>query len=210
MAEGLTLDEVRIAKGGAELLHVSAHVPPGEVLTIMGPSGVGKSTLLAFVMGDLRAPFTATGRAALDGRDLAGLPPEARHVGLLYQDPLLFPHFDVAANLAFGLPRGGTRAERRAAVEAALARIGLEGYGPRDPATLSGGQAARVALMRVLLSRPRALLLDEPFGKLDAELRARMRKLVFDAARAAGVPVLLVTHDAADAAAAGGAAVRLG
>ena len=209
MAEGLVLDDIRIAKAGAELLRVTARVAPGDVLTIMGPSGSGKSTLLAFVMGDLRPPFAATGRVTLDGRDLNGLRPEARQVGLLYQDPLLFPHLDVAANLAFGLPPGGGRAARRRAVETALARIGLEGYGPRDPATLSGGQAARVALMRVLLSRPRALLLDEPFGKLDAALRDRMRALVFGAARDAGVPVLLVTHDAADAEAAGGAVIRL-
>ncbi|WP_298432849.1 ATP-binding cassette domain-containing protein [uncultured Jannaschia sp.] len=210
MPDGLILDDVRIARAGRPLLAIDAAVPPGEVLTVMGPSGVGKSTLLAFVMGDLRAPFTATGRAILDGRDLGDLPPERRHVGLLYQDPLLFPHLDVAANLAFGLPRGGTRSTRRATVATALAEIGLEGYGPRDPATLSGGQAARVALMRVLLSRPAALLLDEPFGKLDADLRARTRALVFDRARAAGVPILMVTHDAADAEAAGGAVVTLG
>ncbi|WP_299815955.1 ATP-binding cassette domain-containing protein [uncultured Jannaschia sp.] len=208
MAEGLRLERVAIVRDDATLLAVDAAVAPGEVLTLMGPSGSGKSTLLDFVMGDMAPGFRAEGRVRLDGRDLAGLPPEARRIGILYQDPLLFPHLDVGANLAFGL-RGGTRAERRAEVAAALAEVGLAGYANRDPATLSGGQAARVALMRVLLAGPRALLLDEPFSKLDAERRAQMRDLVFSRVRRAGVPVLLVTHDAADAEAAGGEVVRL-
>lgn len=209
MAEGLGLERVTLTRGARTLLAVDAQVAPGRVLTLMGPSGSGKSTLLSLVMGDLAPAFGAAGRVTLDGCDLAGLPPEARRIGILYQDPLLFPHLDVAANLAFGLPRGGTRAARRAAVEAALAEIGLEGHGPRDPATLSGGQGARVALMRTLLARPRALLLDEPFAKLDAELRDQMRRLVFGRVRAAEVPVLMVTHDEADAAAAGGDVIRL-
>jgi putative thiamine transport system ATP-binding protein len=101
------------------------------------------------------------------------------------------------------------RNERQHRAEEALAAIGLEGYGPRDPATLSGGQAARVALQRTLLSQPRALLLDEPFSKLDAALRAEMRSLVFEHARARNLPVILVTHDPADAEAAGGAIYTL-
>lgn len=210
MSEGLTFDNVRITKGGTPLLHVDARVAPGAVLTLMGPSGSGKSTLLSLIMGDLAPAFTATGRVALGGRDLTGLPPEARQVGILYQDPLLFPHLDVGTNLAFGLPRGGKRAARMQLVEEALDDIGLTGYATRDPATLSGGQAARVALMRTLLSGPRALLLDEPFSKLDTGLRGQMRDLVFGRARAAGIPVLMVTHDAADAQAAGGEVITLG
>ena len=209
MGEGLVFEGVSVSKGAVTLLSVDAAVGSGEVLTLMGPSGSGKSTLLSLVMGDLAPAFRAGGCVLLDGGDLAGLAPEARRVGILYQDPLLFPHLDVAANLAFGLPRGGSRAERRAQVETALAEIDLAGFGPRDPATLSGGQGARVALMRVLLSRPRALLLDEPFSKLDAGLRGQMRALVFGRARAAGVPVLMVTHDEADAEAAGGRVIRL-
>lgn len=209
MADGLRLDRIEIAKDGARLLAVDATIAPGEVLTLMGPSGSGKSTLLSVVMGDLAPVFDVTGRVVLDGRDITALPPEARHVGILYQDPLLFPHLDVAANLAFGLPRGGTRRDRRATVEAALADIGLEGFGPRDPATLSGGQGARVALMRTLLSKPCALLLDEPFSKLDSDRRDQMRRLVFDRAAQARIPVLMVTHDAADALAAGGEIIRL-
>lgn len=209
MGDGLRIEGATLAQGGRRLLSLDAHVAPGDVLTLMGPSGSGKSTLLSWLMGDVPTAFRAEGRAILDGRDLTGLPPEARRIGILYQDPLLFPHLDVAANLAFGLPRGGTRTGRRAQVAAALEEIGLAGFGPRDPATLSGGQAARVALMRVLLSGPRALLLDEPFSKLDAGLRDRMRRLVFDRARAAAIPVVLVTHDEADAVAAGGRVTRL-
>lgn len=210
MSEGLRLDAVTVMRAQTTLLSVDAHVTPGEVLTLMGPSGSGKSTLLSFVMGDLAPAFRARGRVFLGGRDLTGVCPEARRVGILYQDPLLFPHLDVATNLAFGLPRGGRRSARRATVEEALAQIGLAGFGPRDPATLSGGQAARVALMRTLLSKPAALLLDEPFSKLDAARRDQMRDLVFTRARDAGVPVLMVTHDEADADAAGGDVIRLG
>jgi putative thiamine transport system ATP-binding protein len=209
MAEGLVLDSVTISQGGTRLLSVDVTVPPGQVQTLMGPSGSGKSTLLSHVMGLLPLGFSAEGALRLDGRRIDDLPPEARGIGILFQDPLLFPHLDVAANLAFGLPRGGRRTARRATVEAALAEIGLAAYADRDPATLSGGQAARVALMRVLLSKPAALLLDEPFSKLDATLRAQIRTLVFDRARAAGIPVLLVTHDEADAAAAAGPILRL-
>ncbi|CTQ50813.1 ATP-binding cassette domain-containing protein [Jannaschia donghaensis] len=209
MSDGLRFDDVAISRDERLLLAVDARIPPGEVLTLMGPSGSGKSTLLSLVMGDLPAAFRATGRVVLNGTDLTGLDVAARHVGILYQDPLLFPHLDVATNLAFGLPRGGRRADRRATVDAALADIGLAGFGARDPATLSGGQAARVALMRTLLSRPAALLLDEPFSKLDTGLRDQMRELVFGRARVARVPVLMVTHDEADAQAAGGQVIRL-
>ena len=210
MAEGLRLEDVRITRDSAPLLALSAEVRPGEVLTVMGPSGAGKSTLLAFVTGTLSRGFEATGRVILNGRDVTHLPARARGIGILFQDDLLFPHLSVGANMAFGLRAGGTRAERRAAVEAALAEIGLEGFFDRDPATLSGGQKARVALMRMLLSEPQALLLDEPFSRLDAALRAQIRALVFERARAKGLPVLMVTHDAEDAEAAGGEVVTVG
>jgi putative thiamine transport system ATP-binding protein len=117
----------------------------------------------------------------------------------------------VAGNLLFAIPqdvRG--RTARQALAEAALDGVDMAGMGARDPDTLSGGQKARVALARVLLSRPRALLLDEPFSRLDADLRQQMRQLVFDKARASGLPVILVTHDEADAAATGGEVVRIG
>jgi putative thiamine transport system ATP-binding protein len=202
---------VRIARHGRLLLDLDITVPPGQVLTVMGPSGAGKSTLLAFITGNLASGFDASGRVLLGEQDLSDLPPERRRIGILLQDDLLFPHMNVAENLAFGLsPTVRGRAARAARVAQALAEIGLEGFGPRDPATLSGGQKARVALMRMLLSEPRALLLDEPFSRLDADRRAQVRTLVFDRARARGLPVVLVTHDAEDATAAAGPVIEIG
>ncbi|WP_282182224.1 ATP-binding cassette domain-containing protein [Aliiroseovarius marinus] len=209
MVDGLHLDQVRILKDGAKLIEIDTHVAPGSVLTVMGPSGVGKSTLLSAIIGTLPPAFELRGHVRLEDRDLLPLPPEDRCVGILFQDALLFPHLSVGANLAFGLAQGGTRAERRAQIDAALAEVGLEGFADRDPETLSGGQRARVALMRMLLSEPKALLLDEPFSGLDAALREQVRALVFDHARARALPVLMVTHDQEDADAAGGEVVRL-
>jgi putative thiamine transport system ATP-binding protein len=208
---GLRLDGVRITLGPRELIALDRAIAPGAVLTVMGPSGSGKSTLLAFVGGFLDRAFAATGRVYCGDVELTALPPEERHVGILFQDPLLFPHMSVAGNLLFAIPQDVRGPGARAALaESALAGVDLAGMGARDPDTLSGGQKARVALARVLLSRPRALLLDEPFSKLDAELRQQMRQLVFDKARASGLPVILVTHDEADAAATGGDVVRIG
>jgi putative thiamine transport system ATP-binding protein len=212
MAEaGLALEGLAVALDGRSLFALDAVVAPGQAVTVMGRSGAGKSTLLAAITGALDPAFRMRGRVRLDGRDVTALPPEARRIGVLLQEELLFPHLSVGGNLAFGLPaalRG--RAARRARVEAALARVGLDGFADRDPATLSGGQKARVALMRMLLSEPRALLLDEAFSRLDAALRDQIRRLVFDMARREGLPVLQVTHDLADAEAAGGPVIRLG
>jgi putative thiamine transport system ATP-binding protein len=207
---GLSLRDIAIRLDGRLLIALDAHVAPGETLTVMGPSGSGKSTLLAYIGGFLDPIFDAQGQVLVDGVDLTALPADARHAGILFQDPLLFPHMSVASNIAFALPpdvKG--RANRRALAEQALADVDLAGFGPRDPDTLSGGQKARVALQRVLLSRPRLLLLDEPFAKLDMSLRAQTRQLVFDQARASKLPVILVTHDAADAEAAGGAVFEM-
>jgi putative thiamine transport system ATP-binding protein len=210
-AAGLELRDVAIALNGNRLLALDVAVRAGEVLTVMGPSGIGKSTLLAFIGGFLGRDFRASGRVIVNGRDVTALPPERRGIGLLFQDALLLPHLSVAGNLLMGLhPSLRGRAARRAAVEAALDEVGLAGFADRDPATLSGGQAARVALMRTLLSRPEALILDEPFSRLDVALRAQVRTLVFAEARKYGLPVLLVTHDPADAEAAGGRIVELG
>lgn len=185
-------------------------VPPGEVVTVMGPSGVGKSTLLDAIGGHLAHGFEISGRVVLNGRDVTHLPAEARRIGILFQDALMFPHLSVGDNLAFGLARHVRgRAARRAAVEAALEQAGLGGFHDRDPATLSGGQRARAALMRALLAEPAALLLDEPFSALDSQLRGEIRGFVFDHIRERGIPALLVTHDLRDAKAAGGAVVTL-
>ncbi|MBY6002737.1 ATP-binding cassette domain-containing protein [Salipiger bermudensis] len=211
MAEGLRLENLAITLDGQTMMALDARVAPGEVLTVMGPSGSGKSTLLAAITGALDPAFRLSGRVLLDGEDVTHLPTERRRIGILFQDELLFPHLSVGGNLAFGLPpsmRG--RAARRARIDAALTEIGLEGFANRDPATLSGGQKARVALMRSLLAEPRALLLDEPFSRLDAARRGQIRELVFARAKAQRLPVLLVTHDREDASAAGGGVIELG
>jgi len=210
MDKGLSLKGVTISKGGAPLLSVSHDIGPGEVLTVMGPSGVGKSTLLAFITGTLAPDFNAVGEVWMNGHNITNAAPHQRRVGILFQDDLLFPHLSVGANLAFGLRPGGNAAERHAKIDEALDEVGLSGFADRDPATLSGGQKARVALMRMLLSEPCGLLLDEPFSRLDAALRAQVRDMVFDRAKARALPVLLVTHDADDAQAAGGDIIRLG
>jgi putative thiamine transport system ATP-binding protein len=208
---GLELREVQLSLQGRPLFApLSARVAPGEVLSITGPSGSGKSSLLAWACGVLAAPFEARGDLLLDGDSLLAVPTERRRLGILFQDALLFPHLSVGANVAFGLRDGqGGRAARRRIVDAALASVGLPGLWDRDPATLSGGERVRVALLRVLLAEPRAVLLDEPFSRLDAPLRDAVRRLVFERCRERGLPVLLVTHDAADVAAAGGRELAL-
>jgi len=209
--QGLRLDGVRICLGGRVLVSLDAQVRRGETLTVMGPSGSGKSTLLAYLGGFLDPAFSAGGRVEVDGVELTALPAERRRAGILFQDPLLFPHLSVTDNIAIAIPedvRG--RKQRRALANAALEDAGLAEFGDRDPDTLSGGQKARVALQRVLVSQPRILLLDEPFSKLDADLRDQTRHLVFDRARRAGLPVVLVTHDEEDARAAGGQVHKVG
>jgi putative thiamine transport system ATP-binding protein len=194
----LELKEVSISLHGRPLVPpLSASVGPGEVLVLMGESGSGKSSLLAFLAGLLEPPLVGTGRVHLGGRDITALPTERRRVGLLFQDDLLFPHLSVRDNLLFALP-AGDRTARIARADAALQRAGLGGYAARRPASLSGGQRARVSLLRALLAEPQALLLDEPFSKLDAALRGRMREFVWAELQAQQVCAVLVTHDAQD------------
>ena len=209
MDKGLVLEKVSIAQGAETLLQVDHRIGPGEVLTIMGPSGSGKSTLLSFLTGTMAPDFRATGRVLLDGHDITNAPSHERRIGILFQDDLLFPHLSVGENLAFGLKPGGSAQDRKAKIAEALEEVGLDGFADRDPATLSGGQKARVALMRMLLSEPCALLLDEPFSRLDAALREQVRNMVFARAKARRLPVLMVTHDAEDAAAAQGELITL-
>ena len=206
---GLKLDDVRIQLNGTELLRLSETIEPGNILTVMGPSGSGKSSLLAYVGGFLDANFRASGEVWLEGQSLSGLPAHERHTGILFQDPLLYPHMSVGENLLFAIPASVAGNQRKEVAMDALAQAGLEDFFDRDPATLSGGQKARVALMRVLVSQPRALLLDEPFSKLDAGRRDQIRQFVFEEAKRQNLPTLLVTHDEADAAAAGGKIIDL-
>ncbi len=213
MTAGLALEGVTLGLAGRPPLieGLSLRVPPGEIVTLIGPSGSGKSSLLAYLTGTLDLAFRACGRVWVDGRDVTQLPPERRRIGILFQDDLLFPHMTVGENLAYALPSALTRRERRRErVAAALAEAQLSGFEDRDPATLSGGQRARVAVLRALLAEPKALLLDEPFARLDQALRAQFRTFVFEHARAAVLPMLMVSHDPADAVAAEGPVVALG
>jgi putative thiamine transport system ATP-binding protein len=180
------------------LSDVSFHVIKGEILTLMGASGSGKSTLLAWMAGALDSPFQANGELWLNGKRCNGLPTEARRIGILFQDALLFDHFSVGQNLLLAIPATVARSKRRETAEAALDNAGLSGFYARDPATLSGGQRARVALLRALLAEPEALLLDEPFSGLDAELRDSFRAWVFAEVNQRNIPVILVTHDVED------------
>jgi putative thiamine transport system ATP-binding protein len=202
----LQLHEVTLRLGERALFApLTLAVGRGEVVTLMGESGCGKSSLLAYLCGTLPPSFHASGTVSVNGVSLTQLPPENRRLGILFQDDLLFPHLSVEQNLAFALPASiRSRQERSKRIENALEEAGLAGFGPRDPATLSGGQRARVALMRLLLADPHALLLDEPFAKLDATLRQRFREFVFEHIRGQGLPTLMVTHDPTDARAAGG------
>ena len=209
---GLELKRVRLSLNGTELIpETSLTVRPGEVVTVMGPSGSGKSSLLAYLCGTLAREFQADGEVWIDGVEVTRFPVERRRIGILFQDDLLFPHMTVGENLLFAIPRSvKSRRQRRDRMRQALAEAGLAGTEARDPATLSGGQRARVALLRTLLARPHAVLLDEPFSSLDEELKASIRSFVFDHVRAQGLPTLMVTHAAEDAQAAGGPVMRVG
>ncbi len=199
----LVLRDISITLGTKVLVvPFSLAIGKGEILTLMGPSGSGKSSVLSALAGTLVAPLAVHGAATLDGRDIFGLPAEQRRMGRLFQDDLLFPHMTVGENLLFGMARG-QREDRLSAMRAALKEIELEGFEDRPPQTLSGGQRQRISLMRSLLARPAAMLLDEPFSKLDQTLRAQIRRNTFGLLMARGTPTLLVTHDIADAPEAG-------
>ncbi len=187
---------------GVLLRDLQLDIAAGQVHTLMGASGSGKSSLLAAICGTLDAAMHFEGSVLLNGQRIDQLPTQARRVGILFQDDLLFPHMTVRENLLFATPRGESAA-REALVTQALRDVEMGDYLHTDPATLSGGQRARVALARALLAQPQALLLDEPFSRLDAALRVRMRALVFGMVKARGIPALLVTHDAEDVADAG-------
>jgi ABC-type Fe3+/spermidine/putrescine transport system ATPase subunit len=186
---------------------VTLQVPRGQTVALLGASGSGKSTLLKIIAG-LEAP--ESGSVWLDGQDITAWPPERRRLALMFQDYVLFPHLNVQDNVAFGLVEQGVpRAQARERANGLLQRFGLAGRG-RDPvATLSGGEQQRVALARALITQPRALLLDEPFSALDAEMRDSLRAEFAQRIAEHGMRALLVTHDEAEARAMASAAWRL-
>jgi thiamine transport system ATP-binding protein len=192
----LQLDHLCLTAGGFTLA-ADFGIEPGRRVAVIGPSGAGKSTLLMAIAGFL--PPTS-GRILWAGRDITALPPARRPVAILFQDQNLFPHLTVAQNLGLALSADlRLTAADQMRIAATLDRIGLSGLGPRKPGALSGGQAGRAALARVLLQDRPILLLDEPFAALGPALKADLLTLVSDLATEAGTTVLLVTHDPSDA-----------
>jgi iron(III) transport system ATP-binding protein len=192
----LRLDHLTFRYGTTTVVDdVSLALAAGEIGCLLGPSGCGKTTLLRLIAG-FEAP--AAGSVVMDGAQVSSpagvVPPEARRMGMVFQDFALFPHLTVADNIAFGL-RGTRAAERRARVEALLALTGLGGLGARFPHELSGGQQQRVALARALAPRPRLVLLDEPFSSLDVTLRERLAAEVRGILLEEKLSAILVTHD---------------
>jgi ABC-type Fe3+/spermidine/putrescine transport system ATPase subunit len=179
----------------------------GQTVAILGPSGSGKSTLLKIVAG--LEPLDS-GSVWFDGRDITRLPPEQRHFALMFQDFALFPHLNVLDNVAFGLVEQGMRkAEARAQAHAMLQRFGLGAFPLSRVWQLSGGEQQRVALARALITRPRVLLLDEPFSALDAELRVVLREEFRAHIAQSNTAVLWVTHDESEARAMGSVGMRM-
>ncbi len=183
---------------GVLLEELTFNVSGGEVLTIMGPSGCGKSTLLSALAGHLSPVFKASGNIDVDGNDVVSLPAEKRAVGILFQDDLLFPHLNVWQNLAFGISSKHTADEKQGMAMETLAEIGLSDIAWHAPQNISGGQRARISLMRTLLSSPKVLLLDEPFSKLDRPLRKAFREFVFSQIAQRNIATVMVTHDEDD------------
>ena len=175
------------------LAGISLSVAPGEFFTLLGPSGCGKSTTLRLI-GGFEQP--SNGRILLQGRDVAGLPPQRRPVNTVFQHYALFPHLSVWDNVAFGpRSRGVATAELRRRVGEMLEIVGLSGLAGLRPRQLSGGQQQRVALARALVNTPALLLLDEPLAALDASLRRTMQSELKRIQQEVGVAFLMVSHD---------------
>ena len=185
MVNGLEVVDLCVTYEGESLLsHLTVHVGD-EIVALLGPSGSGKSTLLRCIAG-VQQPDT--GRIAWNGDDLLTVPAHQRGIGLVFQDPLLFPHLTVGRNISFG-----TKDNSR--VTELLSLIRMSGYADRKPETLSGGEAQRVALARALAPQPRMLLLDEPFGALDTDLRRSLTTEVRELLKSTHTPAIHVTHD---------------
>lgn len=207
----LSLENIVIYRDKKPLLQLSAEVAKGEVLTVMGPSGAGKSTLLQAIAGQLKAPFSIAGQIKINGVVINDIDAHLRKVGIMFQDALLFEHMTVGENIAFAMPadRQNNKQMKRDAINELLAAVDLDGIADRAVNTLSGGQQARVSLIRTLASQPEVVLLDEPFSKLDVALRGQIRSWTFSQLKARKIPAVLVTHDKDDALAAGGDIIEL-
>ncbi|WP_199725329.1 sulfate/molybdate ABC transporter ATP-binding protein [Gemmobacter lutimaris] len=194
----IEIEDIAKQFGATAALHpVSLFIPSGTLVALLGPSGSGKTTLLR-ILGGLE--FPSTGRVLFDGTDATGLTVQDRRAGFVFQSYALFRHMTVFDNIAYGL-RARSRKSRPAAAEIArrvnklLDLIKLPDIGARYPSQLSGGQRQRVALARALAIEPRMLLLDEPFGALDAKVRKELRQGLRDIHDTTGLTTIFVTHD---------------
>ena len=196
----LCLENLAICKTNGDALFSAFNmtVEKGEIVTLMGPSGCGKSTLLDAIAGHLSAEFNYSGSITLDNEKLDALPAHKRQVGILFQEDLLFPHLTVWENLAFALLNSIQGEERKAHAMQALKNISLTKLAESFPDQISGGQRARISLTRMLLAKPKVALLDEPYSKLDKDLRVQFRNWVLEQLQQANIPTLMVTHDEDD------------
>jgi len=177
---------------------VSFKVEQGEILTLMGPSGCGKSSLLSVIAGHTSADFSYQGECYYQQQLLNNLPAEKRNIGILFQDDLLFPHLNIWENLAIALPDRVKKTQRKKQALDTLTQLDLLALADKTPMQISGGQRARISMMRMLLAEPAVVLLDEPFSKLDKSLRSEFRNWVFAQTTSRQLPVLMVTHDVDD------------
>lgn len=197
-AKSIRLQGVRKSYGSHMVLKdLDLDVQPGEFVSMLGPSGSGKTTVLNLIAG---FDDPDEGTVLLDGRDVTGIAPEHRNIGVVFQHYSLFPHMSVAGNIEFPLRmRGVAKAERRAAVERALSLVALDGYGNRKPDQLSGGQQQRVAIARAVVFNPDVLLMDEPLGALDRRLRGDLQLEIRSFHEELGITIIYVTHDQEEA-----------
>ncbi len=190
--------DIGLAYGTNQVLKgINLRIEPGEFFALLGPSGSGKSTLLRLIAGFNQHN---QGRLLVDGKDITGVPPHARNIGMVFQNYALWPHMSVYDNVAFGLvERKVARADIERRVSEALALVGLSEYAQRRPNQLSGGQQQRVALARTIVIEPQVLLLDEPLSNLDKNLRVQMRQELLSLQRKLGITTIFVTHDQEEA-----------